>query len=98
MHRGPCPLRVSGARIHALRRGMKAADSNRLRRMPGATTWPTACSAGTAEPSAVLRAIFGDEDAALRGVRASLGETTTEADVRLALDALGRVLSRRLAT
>ncbi len=52
-----------------------------------------ACSAGTVEPSPVLRAMFGEEDAT-RGVRASLGELTTEADVTAAVRAFRAVLVR----
>src|SRR5690606_10989829 len=52
-----------------------------------------ACSAGTVELSPVLRAMFGEEDAT-RGVRASLGELTTEADVTAAVRAFRAVLVR----
>ncbi len=52
-----------------------------------------ACSAGTVEPSPVLRAMLGEEDAR-RGVRISLGEDTTEADVEAAALAFARVLAR----
>jgi len=51
----------------------------------------SACSAGTTEPSKVIRAMLGLERA--RGaVRISLGELTTDADVELALQAFARVL------
>jgi cysteine desulfurase len=53
----------------------------------------SACSAGTVEPSPVLGAMLGDEEAR-RGVRVSLGEDTTDADVDLALAAFARVLAR----
>jgi cysteine desulfurase len=53
----------------------------------------SACSAGTAEPSAVLAAM-GDPDAATRTVRFSLGEETTADDVAAALDVAARVLAR----
>ena len=53
----------------------------------------SACSAGTAEPSAVLLAM-GDEAAATSTVRFSLGEDTTRSDVDAALAAARRVLSR----
>ncbi len=53
----------------------------------------SACSAGTIEPSPVLRAMHGEARA--RGaVRASLGETTTEGDVEHAIAAFARVLRR----
>ncbi|MEA2752866.1 MAG: cysteine desulfurase [Myxococcales bacterium] len=52
-----------------------------------------ACSAGTVEPSPVLEAMLGPLDAA-SGIRASLGETTTDDDVARALDAFRRVLAR----
>ena len=53
----------------------------------------SACSAGTAEPSAVLSAL-GDVDAATCTIRFSLGEETTAEDVALALAATARVLAR----
>jgi cysteine desulfurase len=53
-----------------------------------------ACSAGTAEPSPVLRAMVGEQRAA-SAVRASLGEETTPADVDEALERWSRVLCRR---
>lgn len=53
-----------------------------------------ACSAGTQEASAVVRAIAGEEIAGA-AVRASLGETTARADIDAALEAIARVLARR---
>jgi cysteine desulfurase len=53
----------------------------------------SACSAGTAEPSAVLAAM-SDLEAATRTVRFSLGEETTAGDVAVALKAAARVLAR----
>ena len=53
----------------------------------------SACSAGTAEPSAVLVAM-GDAEAATSSVRFSLGEETTEEDIDRALTAAERVLKR----
>lgn len=53
----------------------------------------SACSAGTAEPSAVIRAMLG-EGRARSAVRFSLGELTTEADVGCALAAFARVFAR----
>jgi cysteine desulfurase len=53
----------------------------------------SACSAGTAEPSAVLVAM-GDADAARRSVRFSLGEDTTPDDLEFALAAVRRVIGR----
>lgn len=52
-----------------------------------------ACSAGTVEPSPVLAAMFGADDAA-SGIRASLGEDTTDDDVARAVEAYRRVLGR----
>lgn len=52
-----------------------------------------ACSAGTVEPSPVLLAILGAESASA-GVRASLGDLTTETDVDRAIDAFRRVVAR----
>jgi cysteine desulfurase len=52
-----------------------------------------ACSAGTVEPSPVLAAMFGDGDAA-SGIRASLGEDTTDEDVQHAIDGYRRVVGR----
>jgi cysteine desulfurase len=53
----------------------------------------SACSAGTAEPSAVLTAM-GDGDAARSSVRFSLGEDTTPGEIEAALAAVARVLGR----
>jgi cysteine desulfurase len=53
----------------------------------------SACSAGTAEPSAVLLAM-GDAAAAASSVRFSLGEDTTPADVDAAIAAAARVFAR----
>ena len=53
----------------------------------------SACSAGTAEPSAVLAAM-GDAEAATSSIRFSLGEETTEDDIAFAIDACERVLRR----
>ncbi len=52
-----------------------------------------ACSAGTVEPSPVLAAMFGNADAE-SGLRVSLGDDTTDADVEQALAAFTRVLTR----
>lgn len=52
-----------------------------------------ACSAGTVEPSPVLLAMLGPKDAA-SGVRVSIGEDTTMADVHAAVEVFRRVLSR----
>jgi cysteine desulfurase len=53
----------------------------------------SACSAGTAEPSAPLLAM-GDLEAARSTVRFSLGEDTTRAEIDFALAALERILRR----
>ena len=53
----------------------------------------SACSAGTAEPSAVLVAM-GDPQAAASSVRFSLGEDTMTDDIDVALAAAARVLGR----
>jgi cysteine desulfurase len=53
----------------------------------------SACSAGTAEPSTVLRAM-GDLESATSSIRFSLGEDTTADDVAFALSAAARVLAR----
>jgi cysteine desulfurase len=53
----------------------------------------SACSAGTAEPSATLVAM-GDAEAARCTVRFSLGEDTSSEDIDFALTALARVLGR----
>lgn len=52
-----------------------------------------ACSAGTVEPSPVLLAMLGSEDAT-RGVRISIGDATTEDDAALAIQAFRAVLTR----
>lgn len=52
-----------------------------------------ACSAGTAEPSAVIEAMLG-RARARSALRFSLGETTTAHDVALTLAAAARVLAR----
>ena len=52
-----------------------------------------ACSAGTVEPSPVLLAMFGAEDAT-RGVRLSIGDATTDADATAACAAFRAVLGR----
>ncbi len=54
----------------------------------------SACSAGTEEPSPVIAAILGQERAKST-LRISLGETTTQAEVDLLIDALFRVLAHR---
>jgi cysteine desulfurase len=56
-----------------------------------------ACSAGTVEPSPVLAAMMGDADAA-SGIRASLGEDTSDEELAWALGAFRRVLTRQLPT
>jgi cysteine desulfurase len=53
----------------------------------------SACSAGTSEPSPVLRAMVGEERAAC-AVRVSLGESTTPEDVEVAIRAFARVVAR----
>jgi cysteine desulfurase len=55
-----------------------------------------ACSAGTVEPSPVLKAMLGDVPEATAGVRASLGEATTEDEIRFAIDVFTKVGSRRV--
>ncbi len=52
-----------------------------------------ACSAGTVEPSPVLLAMIGPEDAT-RGVRVSIGDLTTRDDVARAIAAYRAVLPR----
>jgi cysteine desulfurase len=52
-----------------------------------------ACSAGTVEPSPVLAAMFGDGDAG-SGIRASLGDETSDSDVATAVDVFRRVTAR----
>jgi cysteine desulfurase len=53
----------------------------------------SACSAGTTEPSPVIRAMAG-EPRARSAVRFSLGESTSRADIDTALAVLTRVLAR----
>ncbi len=53
----------------------------------------SACSAGTADPSPVLVAMYHPERAS-SSVRLSMGETTTATEVQNAIDAFTRVLSR----
>ena len=53
----------------------------------------SACSAGTVEPSPVLEAMIGAADAT-RGIRLSLGDTTTDADVDHAIAAFRAVVTR----
>ena len=55
-----------------------------------------ACSAGTVEPSPVLTAMLGAERGA-RGVRISLGDTTTEGDVARSVEAFAAVLRRSVS-
>jgi cysteine desulfurase len=52
----------------------------------------SACSAGTSEPSPVLRAMLGEERAAC-AVRVSLGESTTREEVNHALHAFAKVVA-----
>jgi cysteine desulfurase len=54
----------------------------------------SACSAGTSEPSPVLRAMLGDERAAC-AVRVSLGESTTREEVNHAVRAFAKIVARR---
>jgi cysteine desulfurase len=58
-----------------------------------------ACSAGTVEPSPVLLAMLGDarREEATSGVRCSLGDLTTSADIEFALAAFARVAQRGAA-
>jgi cysteine desulfurase len=53
----------------------------------------SACSAGTAEPSAVITAMLG-RDRAASAVRISMGETTSDAEVEAATSVFARVLRR----
>jgi cysteine desulfurase len=53
----------------------------------------SACSAGTAEPSKVIKAMLGEERAA-GAVRISLGEDSSASDIDLAIAAFERVFSR----
>jgi cysteine desulfurase len=52
----------------------------------------SACSAGTTEPSKIIAAMLG-RDRARGAIRISLGETTSERDVELALAAFERLLA-----
>ena len=52
-----------------------------------------ACSAGTVEPSPVLLAMLGGEDAT-RGVRLSIGDATSEEDAVRAIEAFRAVVTR----
>jgi cysteine desulfurase len=54
----------------------------------------TACASGSPEPPAVLAALGIDRDQRLGVVRASLGETTTEADVGWAVARMAAVFAR----
>jgi cysteine desulfurase len=53
----------------------------------------SACSAGTSEPSPVVRAMLGDERAAC-ALRISLGESTTREEVTRAVQAFASVVAR----
>ena len=55
----------------------------------------SACSAGAAHPSHVLRAMGLSEDEARRAIRVSLGRFTTRTDVTAFADALLRIVSER---
>jgi cysteine desulfurase len=57
----------------------------------------SACSAGTPEPSSVIRAMLGNGRAE-NAVRFSLGETTTENEVGRAIDVVLRLVTRRPST
>jgi cysteine desulfurase len=78
-------LRVPGWRADEL---VAALDVERVCVSSG-----SACSAGTAEVSPVIRAMVGDERAA-QTIRISLGETTTEAEITRACDVIRRVVER----
>jgi cysteine desulfurase len=54
----------------------------------------SACRSGSTEPSPVLAALYGDEDARVATVRFSLGRTTTRSEVEAALPRILRVLHR----
>jgi len=54
----------------------------------------SACASGAMEPSHVLTAMGIDRDEALSSVRLSLGSTTTDADVDLALKAIPDAVAR----
>jgi len=57
----------------------------------------SACSAGTSERSPVVEAMAGRARAE-GAVRFSLGETTSEEDVDMAISVLNRALSRRISS
>jgi len=57
----------------------------------------SACSAGTAEPSAVISAMLGVERAS-RTIRLSLGDLTTPAEIELATTIIHRVVARAAQT
>lgn len=54
----------------------------------------SACSAGIARPSHVLLALGEDDERARSSLRFSLGHTSTEADVRALVEAIGPVVER----
>lgn len=54
----------------------------------------SACSAGTSEPSAVVRAMLGT-DRATSAIRFSLGEGTTAKEIEFAISVLNQVVTRR---
>ena len=54
----------------------------------------TACASGSPEPPAVLAALGIDRDQRLGVVRASLWETTTEADITWAVSRMSAVFAR----
>ena len=54
----------------------------------------SACSAGVAQPSHVLLAMGADEARARGSLRLSLGHSSTDADVRALLEAIGPVVER----
>lgn len=54
----------------------------------------SACSAGVAQPSHVLLAMYGDEDRARGSLRFSLGHTSTRDDVDALCAAIGPVVAR----
>jgi cysteine desulfurase len=54
----------------------------------------SACSAGVAQPSHVLLAMGADQQRARGALRLSLGHTSTEADVRTVIQAIGPVVER----
>lgn len=57
----------------------------------------SACSAGVAQPSHVLRAMGCDDDAARHSLRFSLGHSSTSADVDALVEAIGPVVERARA-